>query len=150
MNPTELDRLARRVGVPTEAVAESDHGGTDTDLAAAARIVTALADVLDATCDWDGDVTYALRTFGSGPEDASASAALLAAVRRELPEPRVWPPGDTVPAGVWFLDEFGDVTKSPTSGYRPDEMDEALVEVLVPDFAAAVAAEQARRSGGAA
>lgn len=56
-------------------------------------------------------------------------------------EPRVWLVGDTVPAGVTVTD--GSWTSTVAHAYRPTV---AVVEVLVPDFAAAVAAEQARRA----
>ena len=185
---------------------------TDTDLARAARIALAWADLVDATPGWadarhadlrslaeelaDGDVT-----------DAPLAAALLAAARAELapeieearlevdaayeqrdyaleswtcecsaedvghhghrdacevrrleieisrlraevaPRPRVWLPGDTVPAGVWVQDVDGGLRLSGLV-----ECDEGpYVEVQTPSestMAAAVAAEQARRAGG--
>lgn len=64
---------------------------------------------------------------------------------RAAREPRVWLPGDTVPAGVWVTggpiehDLVRQTKATHTARW-------ALVEVLVPDFAAAVAAEQARRA----
>lgn len=69
-------------------------------------------------------------------------------------EPRVWLPGDTVPAGVAVIDEPG----AADGGYwvatdKPSRYDRPVVEIRVPDVVAvatAVAGEQARRTGGAA
>ncbi len=60
-------------------------------------------------------------------------------------EPRVWLPGDTVPAGVWTVDAKGGLDISDAAR-EVWECDGPLVEVHMPDYAAAVAAEQARRA----
>jgi hypothetical protein len=59
--------------------------------------------------------------------------------------PRVWLEGDEVPADVWALDLRGYVEE-----YRDHVTAEPLVEVLVRDYAAAVAAERERRALSAA
>jgi hypothetical protein len=69
-------------------------------------------------------------------------------------EPRVWLPGDTVPAGVAVIDEPG----AGDGGYwvatdMPARYDRPVIEIRVPDVAAviaAVAAEEARRALSAA
>lgn len=61
-------------------------------------------------------------------------------------EPRVWLPTDTVPGDVLVLTHAGPVLRGRD---LPIQRVHPVVEVLVPDFAAAVAAERARRAGGA-
>ena len=70
----------------------------------------------------------------------------------ERREPRVWLPGDTVPAGVAVIDEPGCEdggfwVAQPKLGSK---FDRPVMEIQAPapaDFAAAVAAEQTRRAG---
>lgn len=61
-------------------------------------------------------------------------------------KPRVFLEGDTVPAGAWVLDRVGGVYPVGP-GYVVDVAPVGpLVEVSVPDYAAAVAAERERRA----
>ena len=99
------------------------------DLARAARIALAWADLVDALPGWvdarhadlrslaeelaDGDVT-----------DAPLAAALLAAARAEtVLEPRVWLPGDTV------FEERGELLTAPETQALYVELDAARAEV---------------------
>lgn len=144
------------------------------ELAAAARIVRALANALVGR--FTADALHELADDTEHQPDGhnhAVAAALLDVARRELaPEieqlreqlehshayvaellaeehrPRVWLPGDTVPEGAWAEDLDGEVFQ-----YREHVLREgdALVEVDVPgtrEHAAAVAGERARREAG--
>lgn len=85
------------------------------------------------------------RHQGLNAEQAMAEigAACLASIDRPAAaaarhEPRVWLPGDLVPAGAWVVDSVGAVDLIDHEVPAPT----TLVEVHVPDFAA----EQARRA----
>lgn len=129
----------------------SDTDRDPTALPRAAALLVAAAEALAAT-GWDADrldvLAHNFRTCIPDDRDLAAAEAILAAARKATQrEPRVWLPGDTVPAGVWVVD--GPVP-DPRLVEEPEVVTEEwgwpVVEVLVPDYAAAVAAEQSRRA----
>lgn len=61
------------------------------------------------------------------------------------PPPRVFLPGDTVPGGVWVDDGRGEDPFRFDQDTTIAESGDVLVEVFVPDHAAAESAERARR-----
>lgn len=168
------------------------------DLAAAARILTALADAIDHAEDWADARHVDVRsladwlTLDADEVEQSIAAELLAAARREVAsqprewgvrigphsvsengteanaravaaryggevvsrtsggewepvQPRVWLPGDEVPAGVPVAYRGGQVSGPWGLPWRTTE---TVIEVVVPDHTAAEAAEQARRAAG--
>ena len=78
-------------------------------------------------------------------ESATVAGGFLGQLRDLLgpptPRPRVWLTGDEVPAGVAVLTPYGTVLGPHHVPWLP-----AWAAVEVPDFGAAVAAEQARRA----
>lgn len=63
---------------------------------------------------------------------------------RPAPAPRVWFPGDTVPADIWTVNHFGDVLRLGFDAQAP----ELRVEVPVPspeEFQAAIDRARAER-----
>jgi hypothetical protein len=89
---------------------------------------------------------------GLGGAIGDAVAGLLAEVetlRSRAVEPRVWLPGDLIPGHACYVDRHGCVDQD-TEDDTPWTHAAPLVEVLVPDFNAAVAAERARRGLSAA
>ena len=84
-------------------------------------------------------------------EEAEQLRARIAELEQGQREPRVWLPGDTVPADVWTRGPDGEVSSHDLDEViDPDWAEGAYVEVVhVPDddaYTAAVAAARARRA----